>query len=720
MQVNLYDDRPLIDSSFDKLGFAVPAIALADLLARTTAPDGFVAAVTGEWGSGKSTFLNFVTSADNLFDTSSGLPKLEIIRFDPWLVSGRQDLVAAYFKHLADELKTKSDKVKDFAKSGGRIAADVGKAGIDNALTRAAADIAILADGGLLVKPASVLAKKSLEKASKVLSKEPSLQKAYVNLSDRLLKSNRRFLVVIDEIDRLTPKEIRTLLNMVKAVGRLPNVIYLLSYDRAIVHVALGRSDMQQGRKYAEKIIQHELPLPTPLSGGVLSILDERVGDLLGSTENDMRWHRYVSAGLRRWVKKPRDAIRLAGAFNFIGDQLKGEVDLQDVIILEGFRLFQPKVYEWIRQNDAFLFGTRVAYMSDERKREIGESLISCVEPEEKEDTLSLITNLFPHRADSIPGRSSYGSASHYQASIKGYVQTEPAYRAYFATGLPEGAIPRVTLDMLASPGTTVKRFNEVFSQIKNTDQNFVSKVSTLVEGIRFRVEDNAAEMPFDVLDGLGAQYILINEANEKAEIFKSPYHLMVGAVRTCLTAWGSEGAAEYAHHLIDGDLSLEFKTLVLAEIMRSEGKFPSERAEEPFVEASVATELYVKIMDQIKQAAQDDTLSNCIDIWRPLKIWAKLDDTGAAKVWVHTKITSNQNVLYKICRSLVSRTLGEDVEYTLRDDPTSDYIDLASLIEAAKTALKDTTSEDERKLFSAINEGGQRFLEDNHLQGES
>ena len=101
MKTHIYDDRPLIDPKADKLGFTKPANALADLLAHTTAPDGFVAAVTGDWGSGKSTFLNFITSSEALFNTQSGLPRLEIIRFDPWLVSGRQDLVAAYFKHLA-------------------------------------------------------------------------------------------------------------------------------------------------------------------------------------------------------------------------------------------------------------------------------------------------------------------------------------------------------------------------------------------------------------------------------------------------------------------------------------------------------------------------------------------------------------------------------------------------------------------------------------------
>ncbi|MBN9990973.1 hypothetical protein JND45_16695, partial [Listeria monocytogenes] len=66
------------------------------------------------------------------------------------------------------------------------------------------------------------------------------LQKTYGELVGRLKKADRRFIVFIDDIDRLTNEEIRSLMQMVKTVGRLPNVTYVLSYDRQIVWSALG------------------------------------------------------------------------------------------------------------------------------------------------------------------------------------------------------------------------------------------------------------------------------------------------------------------------------------------------------------------------------------------------------------------------------------------------------------------------------------------------
>ena len=608
MENYTFDDRPLIKIKSDKLGFAKPANALAGLLARTPAPEGFVAAVTGEWGEGKSTFLNFVTGSEALSQISEGLPKLEVIRFDPWLVSGHQDVVAAFFKHLADELNTGWDVAKNIAKSTAVVAAEVGKTVLDNGLAKAAGKVAVLADGGLLSGAASVLAKESLDKAVEALVAAPSLQNAYENLSKQLEQSNRRFLVVVDEIDRLTPDEIRTMINMVKSVGRLPHVTYLLSYDTEQVYSALGHSNPKLGKAYSEKIIQHELSLPSPIPGGVLKILNEKIGTLLDGTEDDMRWHSYVLHGLRRWILKPRDAIRLAGAFNFIGAQLTGEVNLQDVLILEGLRLYQPEVYRWVRQNDTFLIGTKGVYLNDTDKKSIGLDLEKSIDEDDRVDTLKLIANLFPQIAKWLPGNPSTYGAINYIAKIRGYVQTESAYRIYFAAGLSEGAFSRAKLDMLASPNTTLEQFNEVFEALDSTKPSFASDVTTIVEAVHFRVIDKAKDMPFEVLDGLGRHYAKIDQANDSAEIFRAPYPHLVGTIRICLMTWGSKRALEYLHHLLTSEAPLDFKSMVVIVVGRSIGHFPSNETETPLLtnaDFEVIKDICIK---QIEHSSTDGT----------------------------------------------------------------------------------------------------------------
>lgn len=49
-----------------------------------------------------------------------------------------------------------------------------------------------------------------------------------------LAEQPRRFPVVIDDIDRLSPDEALLIFRLVKSAGRLPNVMYLLVYDRQL------------------------------------------------------------------------------------------------------------------------------------------------------------------------------------------------------------------------------------------------------------------------------------------------------------------------------------------------------------------------------------------------------------------------------------------------------------------------------------------------------
>ena len=55
-------------------------------------------------------------------------------------------------------------------------------------------------------------------------------------LKDKLAKSlrelNHRFVVTIDDVDRLEPAEVIEILRLVRSVVDLPNIIYLLCYDQ--------------------------------------------------------------------------------------------------------------------------------------------------------------------------------------------------------------------------------------------------------------------------------------------------------------------------------------------------------------------------------------------------------------------------------------------------------------------------------------------------------
>ncbi|MFB6850149.1 P-loop NTPase fold protein [Streptomyces sp. NPDC056373] len=84
---------------------------------------------------------------------------------------------------------------------------------------------------------------------------------------DALRQAGQPVLVVMDDLDRLTPDELLLVFKLVRLVGHLPNVYYLISFDEQTLLDVLQRSDLVgnsegRAREFLEKIIQVRLDLP--------------------------------------------------------------------------------------------------------------------------------------------------------------------------------------------------------------------------------------------------------------------------------------------------------------------------------------------------------------------------------------------------------------------------------------------------------------------------
>ena len=339
------DDAPKTNPwQHDALGYRGFADRLAAALVGIQAPNGYVVGLHGPWGSGKSTVLNFVESfmRKRREEEESAYVATALIRFEPWIVSGYQDLAAAFFKQLSTRI---ADGIAHREAKKTRALKTL-RLGVDPVID-AAAKLGATMDqtGGMLSRGAAGAAKKGVTGAIDRWLAEPSLQNTYEQLSERLAAAGGRYVVMIDDIDRLTAEEIRSIMQMVKTVGRLPNVIYLLAYDREIVWSALRDNDATDEStrrpEFAEKIIQHEVELPVPSRHSLLAMLDAEIPFLPSPPQDSTRWYEMVQAGIYRWIKHPRDVARLANALRFSWPALAGEIDAQDLLCMEGLRLFE-------------------------------------------------------------------------------------------------------------------------------------------------------------------------------------------------------------------------------------------------------------------------------------------------------------------------------------------------------------------------------------------
>lgn len=354
---SLGQDRPVelaLDDLLDRAPFVenlARALVLDEvdhsgrLIARHAT--GVVLGLTGKWGSGKSTILHLL--AEHL----KALDHVVVATFNPWLFKGRDELLAAFFNELRDALgRSPEERVREAMTALDRYRA---------AITAGGQAIAFAAD---TVLPAWV--GKGILTALGWLKlitrpKDLSPQQERRALEKKLRAANVAVVVLIDELDRVEDDEVRAVAQLVKAVGDIKGVSYLVAYDPRRVAEALGRGDAKTrqatGEAYLEKIIQHPIPVRPLFTNDVQALfqrlLDHHALQLPSDlTEDELA----VVACVQHAVQTPRDLKRLIGGYAVLDRMLRQEVSAADLLGYCWLMIKAPSLREAIAHNlDAFV-----------------------------------------------------------------------------------------------------------------------------------------------------------------------------------------------------------------------------------------------------------------------------------------------------------------------------------------------------------------------------
>ena len=244
-----FNDAPILTPDDDRFGIDRFAQALAQSFKDIESPIGATVAINGPWGSGKSSAVNLIRHHLKN-DVEDG--KLEVIDFRCWWFRGEEALTLAFLQELNASLrKTLGDKAKELIPRLSKTLLQAGPV-VGSAIN--------LATGGIW----GTLTSGSMDFAKRFFSETESIEKLFQRLSKALEEQGKRFLVLIDDIDRLTPNEALLIFRLVKSVGRLPNVMYLLVFDRELAEKAVTEMYPSEGPHFLEKIIQASFELPLP------------------------------------------------------------------------------------------------------------------------------------------------------------------------------------------------------------------------------------------------------------------------------------------------------------------------------------------------------------------------------------------------------------------------------------------------------------------------
>lgn len=334
----------------DKLSRRGYAEIAAAALRKVPSSAGLVVSIEGAWGSGKTSALAMIEA---LLSEDDELASPLVVHFNPWLVGEKDALLRHFLSRIASAVK-----LNDHSRDGKKVAREI------KAYAKVF-DLVKLIPGA---EPWASMIKSVVDAAGEATGaiseyKTPDVEAYKLRVEEALRKFDRPIIVFIDDIDRLFPLEVFEMVRIIKAVGGLPRVGYVVAWDSVYVSSALEKLGVPQAESYLDKVVQVRMPLPS------LSLVARRklINDALDGLDpealrprfrdQDERLGSLYHSGLRDLLAQPRDMARVFNAVRMMEPLLRDEIVFADILGLAALSVMSPAVFGLLRRKPRLFVG---------------------------------------------------------------------------------------------------------------------------------------------------------------------------------------------------------------------------------------------------------------------------------------------------------------------------------------------------------------------------
>lgn len=343
---NIYIDSPLVkvdDRTFENFAENLSKAINKFYPIMEENNNSFVISLNGQWGSGKTTMLNLFSNKLKEYED------ITIINFNPWNFSSSEDLIRKFFLQVFSNLnKCEINKpLLTVLKNYMKIVGCVDKI-VDSKVTNIASNIGSAA----------------VEFFEEIDLSKCSLSDIKEELNQKL--NHKKLLVIIDDIDRLLPNQLLQIFQLVKSVGDLKNIVYVLSFDKAIVNKNLENAFVYSPEKYLEKIIQISFDIPRISVKNIQTYFKNSLKELgidiiksVGEGKYEYLPCSYSLLSSKNAFENFRKTKRYLNIFSFEYNLVKNSVWADDFVAIIYLKLFHFNVYNKIFNNKKLLTNPR-------------------------------------------------------------------------------------------------------------------------------------------------------------------------------------------------------------------------------------------------------------------------------------------------------------------------------------------------------------------------
>lgn len=435
-------ENPIIKAFEDKLGRTAFVAQLREAIASWKNNQSLIISLNGKWGEGKSSIINLLKEQ---LKTKTGeedeIPT--IIEFNPWIYSNNKNLSVQFFEEISTHLGYNKKNEVDYQISkklelySNLINFDNEKS-IFNGLTRnilvimgiigfSLSQILNLANFKVISIVLSLisilfilssLSKVILGKFSMIYRYKSDNGKKTIgevkeDLKEILINRQKKLLIIIDDIDRLTKKEIKEIFKLTRINADFPNTIYLLSFEQEIIIKSLNEENGISGAEYLKKIVQVNFDLPLVNQSKIHSFLFDHLNNILlllpngGErffTKENEHWSTCFNAGYNNFFTNIRDVKRYYNSLllniKFLIREETYEVNPVDFFCIEAIRVFAPEFYGFIKMRKHLFANVNelemeLGNLKKTRAADIDQGF-ELIPKNHKQSTKNLIFKMFP------------------------------------------------------------------------------------------------------------------------------------------------------------------------------------------------------------------------------------------------------------------------------------------------------------------------------------
>ncbi len=429
-------DIPIKRKDDDVLNRKKFAIDLAELVVNYNSKESLVLGIYGSWGCGKTSIINMTKETfKELKD--KGKPSI-VIDFNPWNYPEITKLTDKFLETLKKNLISSGVKnVKELI----------------NLLTTYIGVLDLIP----IIEPRWILIKNIIKFILKVFQKKEKQKQQKIKLNTTTIKEeinkilnkiDPKIIVIIDDIDRLTSREIKKVFQLIRMIADFNNTIYILTFDYAVVCSTLeGEQKSVSGKDYLDKIIQIPLKVPYAQHEDIVRILMNEINNVFSLDSEKFEWKTVHEMSLFQlgWLNMfntLRSVKRFINLVCFEYSRVKEKVNRADFLMIIALKMFYPNVYNSLFNNKALITGTRRSFsmvVEDIKKvdKDIMDEMLKSFSDGFKNKNIALLYELFPY-IKYIYENKHFGEEEQIEARKEGRICAVENFDQYFSTHLPD------------------------------------------------------------------------------------------------------------------------------------------------------------------------------------------------------------------------------------------------------------------------------------------